>query len=216
MRETLGDYGDYGDVGEYGNVDFLGLDEFGQPVGMNPMYGAMVGAGLATGAAIGLRNLAAKGSFWNKYAEGVGFLAGAAAGGAMMFSPGTRAAGLTGIATAFITNGLRQLETLFATPSAAFGLPYIEPTRSFGGPVIEPTRVLTGNNGFGLVLPELQDGSYGNTGVAGPQFSEGPPIDISLQGALSASAIEQITGIEGPDLSGLGTHYGATLFGSRQ
>jgi hypothetical protein len=203
MDKTLGDYSEYdfGDVGEYGNVNFFGLDEFGAPVGMNPMYGALIGTSLATGAAIALRSMTAKGGFLNTYAEGLGFVAGAAAGGAMMVSPGTRAAGLTAIGAAFLSNGLRQLEKMLlpGNYAAGFGLPYLE------GPVIERAQTL------GLVMPEQTQT------MAGAQISmDGPPIDISLQGALSASAIEQIQGIEGPDLSGLGTHYGATLFGARQ
>jgi hypothetical protein len=204
MDKTLGEfeYGDYGDVGEYGNVDFFGLDEFGAPVGMNPMYGALIGTGLATGTAIALRAMTAKGGFFHKNSELLGLAVGGLAGGAMMFSPGTRAAGLTAIGGAFLSNGLRQLESWLLPSSApALGLPYIE----MGGPVIEPAQTL------GVVLPEQTQT------MAGAQISgDGPPIDISLQGALSASAIEQIQGIEGPDLSGLGTHYGATLFGARQ
>ena len=205
--KTLGeyDYGEYGDVGEYGNVDFFGLDEFGAPVGMNPMYGALIGTGLASGTAIALRALTTKGTFFNKYAEGLGLVVGGLSGAAMMFSPGTKAAGVTAIGAAFLSNGLRQLEQMLSPATAGLGLPYIEMAQTLGGPVIERAHTL------GVVLPEQTQT------MAGAQISgDGPPIDISLQGALSSSAIEQIQGIEGPDLSGLGTHYGATLFGARQ
>lgn len=201
--------GDYSDVGDYGAVDFFGLNEFGEPVGMNPMYGALIGTGLSTGTAIALRAFTKDvASPYHKYSEGIGFLVAGVAGGIMMASAGTRAAGMTSIASAFLSNGLRQIEKSMKPETGygyGYGLPYIETA----GPVIEQAQTL-GQPGFGLVLPEEM------SGVAGATLSAGPPLDISLQGNLSSSAVGQVQMVEGPEMSGLGAHYGATLYGAHQ
>ena len=64
-----------------GNVDAFGLDEMGQPVGLNPVWGAVVGTGLGTATAIATRQ------FMPQYAdksELIGLGVSALASGAMI------------------------------------------------------------------------------------------------------------------------------------
>lgn len=96
--------------GEVGEVDMFGLDEFGVPVGTNPLWGAVIGGGIGTVAAIATRKIAGHSHKLHHWAEGVGFLAAGVAGGAMIAFPQTRQMGWAAVATAFMTNGLRQLE----------------------------------------------------------------------------------------------------------
>jgi len=203
------------------SVDLFGLDEFGNPTGMDQIWGAVIGGGLGTGTAIAVRALAgepAAGKFdWKKYSEGVGFLVGGAASGLMMAFEGTRAAGTAGLAVAFLTNGLRQLESLFSEKSAGLGAATIE---RLNGVVME--RLSPGTRNVGLGIPSAQyvpeaygtiPGVYG-TPVAGTQISTGqPPVDLMAPQNLPQSAY-QVELMGGPALSGLGMHYGATLFGS--
>ena len=56
----------------YGNVSLFGLDEFGSPVGLNPMWGVAAGGSISTGTAIAVREFTKQ----VKYAEGIGALAG--------------------------------------------------------------------------------------------------------------------------------------------
>jgi hypothetical protein len=219
---ALGAY-DYSDMGQ---VDLFGLNEFGMPEGMSPLWGAVIGGGVGTGTAIAVRALAGT-TDYGKYSEGIGFLVGAASSGLLMAFPGTRAAGWAGLAVSFMTNGLRQLEEMFtkSTPVAGWGAATIEP---LNGVVIESLSPGTRDiNGFGVAdiqqVPEAYGtipGVYGPElpqlmGVAGPQISAGrPPIDL-LQSASLPENSYHVGIMNGPALHGLGTHYGSTLFGGQ-
>lgn len=186
--------------GDIGEVDLFGLNEFGEPEGMNPTWGAVIGAGLGTGTAIAVRALATPGgSFdYHKWAEGIGFLVGGATSGVMIAFPGTRAAGWSGLAASFLACGLRQIEVLFQTTEQVTGI---------GAPVIERL------DGFGITVPEYVPQMYG---VAGAQVSNGrPPVDLmGGAGALPHSSAQAVE-VMGAPLSGLGAHFGATLFGGQ-
>lgn len=236
---ALGAYGD-GDYTEMGQVDLFGLDEFGQPVGMNPLWGAVIGGGIGTGTAIAVRALSAgygpgATTFdYHKWSEGIGFAVGAATSGLLMAFPGTRAAGWAGMAVTFMTNGLRQLEQMFtetATPAEVIKK-LEEKGVHLDAAVIEQLNGVTIESlspgtrdvqGFGVAdieeVPEAYGtipGVYGTemgVAVAGPQIATGtPPIDLMAAGALPQSAYH-VGLMNGPALSGLGAHYGATLFG---
>jgi hypothetical protein len=203
-----------------GSVDLFGLDEFGVPAGMNQLWGAVIGGGLGTGTAIAVRALSGEpvaGKFdWKKYSEGVGFAVAAGASGLMMAFPGTRAAGWAGMAVAFMTNGLRQLEKMFVeTTPAAFGAATIEP---LNGVVMESLSPGSRDVGLGIpsagYVPEAYGtipGVYG-TPVAGTQIGNAPPVDLMAPQNLPANSY-QVSLMGGPQMSGLGAHYGATLFG---
>lgn len=170
-----------------GNVDAFGLDEMGQPVGLNPVWGAVVGTGLGTVSAIATRQ------FMPEYAgksELIGFGVSALASGAMIAFEGTRAAGWTGLASAFLNNGLRSIELMMFAPGAAeaainagMGEVVIDPTEALGLIEIEPTQAL-GNN----EMPELVGASIG-----------------------AASRHVQLVG--GPGLADHASHWGATVMG---
>lgn len=214
MSEALGAH-DY-EMDGVGEVDLFGLDEFGQQVGMNSAWGALIGAGLGTGTAIAVRALAAAPT-WKKYSEGVGFFVGAAASGLLMAFQGTRGAGWAALAATAATNGLRQLEVLFSPAAlAGMGAAVIEP---LNGVVIEPLNGEFGQFGVAEIeqVPRAYGtipGVYGPMGVAGPQLSQTPPIDLMDMGALPANS-QQVALMGGPSLSGLGAYYGATLFGGQ-
>lgn len=227
---ALGAYNyDYSDMGQ---VDLFGLNEFGMPEGMNPLWGAVIGGGIGTGTAIAVRALAGKAAAgktdWSKYSEGIGFAVGGLSSGLMMAFPGTRAAGWAGLAVAFMTNGLRALEQMFTKTTAVSG---------WGAAVIEPLNGVTIEslspgtrdvNGFGVAdiqeVPEAYGtipGVYGPDAsqmpqlmaVAGPQLSAGrPPVDTMQQNNLPQNSYH-VSLMNGPNLSGLGASYGATLFG---
>jgi len=96
--------------GEVGDADMFGLDEFGMPVGTDPLWGAVIGGGLGTTTALVARAMTRPSSRWHRYAEGVGFLTAGIAGGVMIGFPATRRMGWAAVATALVTNGIRQLE----------------------------------------------------------------------------------------------------------
>jgi len=206
-----------------GSVDLFGLDEFGVPAGMNQLWGAVIGGGLGTGTAIAVRALsgeAAAGKFdWKKYSEGIGFAVAAGASGLMMAFPGTRAAGWAGMAVAFMTNGLRQLEKMFveSTP-AAFGAATIEPLNGVVMESLSPPTRDVGLGRLGIATDNWVPPSYGTipgvygTPVAGTQIGEAPPLDLMAPQNLPANSY-QVSLMGGPQMSGLGAHYGATLFG---
>ena len=222
----LGAY-DYSDMGQ---VDLFGLNEFGMPEGMNPLWGAVIGGGLGTGTAIAVRAMTDSTSSYRKWSEGIGFAVGAATSGVMMMFPGTKAAGWAGLATAVMTNGLRQLEAVFTKSgdTKGIGAAVIEP---LNGVVIESLSPGTRDvDGFGV--PNIQEvpeaygtipGVYGPDmnqmpqimGVAGPQLSAGVPVDVKQRNNLPANSYH-VQLMNGPGVHGLGTHYGATLFGGTQ
>jgi hypothetical protein len=171
LGEADDDYGEEMDgVGEVGQVDMFGLDEFGMPAGADSLWGAVVGGGLGTGTAIIVRRVTDPGSTLYNYSEALGLLAGGIAGGVMMAFPGSRRMGWAAIAAAFVTNGLRQVESmLFAkkdgdkltaknnTEKGAFGAVAIEPNVA----MIQPFEGL----GQDIDVEELDGYGYGGMGA---------------------------------------------------
>jgi hypothetical protein len=95
----------------FDDVNFLGLDEFGDPTGFGALYGAMIGAGAGTVAAIGYRSYKKDGDTFKS--ELVGLAVGVLAGAAMVAMPKTRHAGWTAMAASVLSNGLRAAEAHF-------------------------------------------------------------------------------------------------------
>jgi len=172
---ALGNYGEGEDMG-VGEVDMFGLDEFGQPVG-DAMWGSVIGGGIGTGVAIMTRAMTATSSTLHQYSELTGLVAGGAAGGVMMAFEGTRRMGIAAIATALVTNGLRQLErSLFAPQStvaelqaqlaaaiadkdgksASVKLP--PKGAGWGGVVMDPTAVIQPYQGNGFGIHSIEPG----------------------------------------------------------
>lgn len=175
-----------------GDVDAFGLDEMGQPVGLSPMWGAVVGTGLGTIGAIATRQFAPK---MEKHSELIGFGLGALASGSMIFFEGTRAAGWTGLASTFLNNGLRSMEKMFFTPSLpeAAAAAAVDGIR---GAVIDPATVL----GMAQVNPAT---------VLGSAREDMPTLVGSV-----ADASDRVQLVGGPTLASHSGHWGATLMGS--
>lgn len=197
--------GDFADVGE---PDMFGLDEFGDPVGMSPLWGAVIAGGLGTGATIVTRAVASPLSGWSKWSEGIGFAAGALASGFMMLFDNSRAAGWAGLATAFVTNGLRQLEGVLMSPSMDSEILQPSGTQGWAGTVVEPAHVLQGGLGIATVEPGY---AINGLGRSMPTLV-GPPLHGDY-GMSNNPAVQQTQILGGPNISGLGAHFGATVFG---
>lgn len=177
-----------------GGIDAFGLDEMGQPVGLNPVWGAVVGTGLGTIGAIATRQFAPR---LAAHSELIGLGLSALASGGMIFFEGTRAAGWTGLASAFLNNGLRQMELMYFAPKLAeaavdaasagvqghWGEVVIDPTEALGLVEINPTQALGEGN-----MP-------------------------TLVGASLAAASDHVQLVGGPSLAEHGGHWGATVMG---
>jgi hypothetical protein len=215
----LGDTDGFSDVGE---VDMFGLDEFGEPAGGDSMWGAVIGGGVGTGAAIIARAMTAPTSSIHKFSELAGLAAGAAAGGVMMAFPGTRRMGWAAMATAFVTNGLRQLEQSLFPPKVDAATAQVQaqqaaasptgtaptPTAAqvtaakasgmlgmgWNGVTINPTAVIQPGQGFGI--PAIEPGYV-------------VPANLpALQNGFGAVAIDPAFPIPG-SIHGGGNGFGA-------
>jgi hypothetical protein len=199
------------------------------------MWGAVIGGGISTGAAIIARAMTKPTSKVHQYSELAGLLAGAAAGGAMMAFEGTRRMGLAAIATSFVTNGLRQLEqSLFAPKAtaaeaqalttAAAAAPDQKATfadaakvmgSGWGGVVMDPTAVIQPyqGNGFGIhtiepgyVVPANLPSMMNGGGFGAATIEPGYLIPGSASGSSGF-------GQNRPDLVGPPTLVGAGDYG---
>lgn len=187
-----------------GKVDLLGLNAMGQSVGLTPLWGILIGGGVSN-----FTSMAVARTSKAKHAHLLGFLAGAAAGGALYAAgKGTRGAGVAAIATAFVTSGMKWLEhVLFGAPTAVagVGLPTISALNgSLGLPSIS---ALNGQVGMASLAPTIPP-KGAIPGVAGIQAhspgSSAPPVNL----------LGRHTRAGGPMISGLSASYGATLLGS--
>jgi len=198
-----------------GNVDLLGLNEFGENPGMNPLYGVLIGGGVSSVTAMALSR-GTPGSTAQQNADLIGFLAGLASGGALWAMKSTRHASWGAFAGAFLASGLRWLEGVLSAPSATqpvkgMGLPMINALNGqMGLPQI--TALNGGGGGFGLpAISQTVPPQGAIPGVAGPQVSgfgaarggARPPANL-LGHQLQAG---------GPNISGLAARYGASLYG---
>jgi len=186
---------------DYGSVDLFGLDEFGAPVGIAQPIGAAVGAASQWGAALAVKKWTKQG----KYAEGIGALAGAAAGGAMMLYSGTRAAGWTALAAALVGGGLRQLEA--SVMKTNLGLVEIQPA-----PVVSGFGATnTAGTGFfgadGMGIPTLQPAPVVNGLEMPPQLVGAGDYGMSQNPAAQQAVLVGTTPM------GMASHYGGTIFG---
>lgn len=205
-----------------GSVDLLGLDKFGGNPGLSPIYGALIGGGVASVAAISLRHLAS--GTPAKYADLFGFGAGVLTAAGLYAMPGTRHSAFGALAGAFLGAGLSFLEKMLfgsSTDVNGIGYPMIQ---SLGIPQIQAL------NGAGLGVAQIgpippaygtipgvvnaQPAMHQLSGIAGAQLSAsgGPPV--SLMGEQSAGA-QQATLMSGVQTSGIANAYGANLFGGR-
>lgn len=201
-------------------VDLLGLNEFGEAEGLNPIWGTVIGGGV-TGLAKVLFHKMGKPNpdFW-------ALAAGGATAAAMYFNlPGkvglhkqTRHAAIGAAVGAFLAAGIDWVfDNVFA--SKPTGLPVIN---QLGLPQIEYMQPMHGASLGAPVInavppaypPGMPGPVYGANlgGVAGPQLaaSAAPPVD--LFGPDTAQST-QVSLMGGPPISGLSSAYGATLLG---
>lgn len=186
-----------------GQVDLLGLNEFGQNPGLNPIFGVLIGGGVSGTTALALRH--ATTGTPQKYADAIGFGTGVLTSIALLFMPATRHSGWASLAGAFLATGLRAIESAFSS-SGSVGIPMIE---HLGLPQIQAL------NGFGMHQIGPIPQSYGTIpGVAGTQLggNGGPPVD--LMGGQS-TVQQQATLLGAPHTSPMANAYGANLFGGR-
>ena len=113
------------------SVDLLGLDQFGTNPGLNPIYGTLIGGGVAGVTSIALRH--ATSGTPQKYADLFGFGVGLAAAGALYSMPSTRHAAFGALAGAFFASlfGFLEKQLMGAeavaaatAPAAAAGVGY--------------------------------------------------------------------------------------------
>jgi hypothetical protein len=170
---------------------------------VNPMYGAVAGAGGGTLAAIGVRQFAdpTKHPKLFEYSEAIGFGVGALTGGAMLLlgKKKWKAAGYTALLSALVNNGLRQIELSL--------LGGVKPTLKVNIPI----PGLPGSGNMGIVDIEqtgvLRDAVVDQTTVLNggemPQL-----VGANLQ---AANAHVQLVGA--PPLAEHAASWGSTLFG---
>jgi hypothetical protein len=135
--ETLGDLGKR----HYGGVSIFGLDAFGSPVGLNPLWGAVAGV-----AAEGVGEMIADKmplQFLKDNKVYSGIALSALTGGIMAYFPGSRAAGWAAIATG-ATAGIMKMaaEKWGKTAMEGWGIPTIESTPTLGITTVDPTVTL--------------------------------------------------------------------------
>lgn len=226
-----------------GEVNLLGLDEFGQNPGMSPLWGAAIGGGVAgvTSIAIGHMQptMVADRSFW-------GFMAGLGASGILYAMKSTRHAAFGSAFGAFLASGLPWLEQKLlgtvqlpapaaaivqtvAQQAAATGTPLpgttASPTPAMAGLGIPKVKYLNGLgipkvkylNGLGLPTIAPQPQSVGTIpGVAGPAFA-GAQLGANRPPinllGSPTAASRQVSLLGGPAVHGLSAAYGATLLG---
>lgn len=193
-----------------GEVNLLGLNQYGQNPGMNPIFGMAIGGGTSAVTSLILRRTG------SKHAEGFGLLTGLAISGAMFAMKSTRHAAIASAIGAFFASGVAWLEkTLLGTATiavpgtAGIGVPNIRALNGLGVPSV---RAL---NGLGVpsISPTVPPvGAI--PGVAGNQLAapglSAPPV--SLLGQTSPQAAH-LRNIGGPMAHGLSASYGATLLG---
>lgn len=216
--------------GELGSddVDMFGLDEFGMPAGGDAMWGAMIGGGISTGAAIITRAVTKPTSKIHQYSEAIGLLGGAVAAGAMMAFPGTRHMGWAALATSFVTNGLRQIEASFfpahltigeaqavaaaaaASPTGTAPVAAATTSQGWGATVIDPTAVIRPYQGNGLGIHTIEPGyAVHGGGFGAPTIGPAYPVP----GSIHASGGSAGFGQSRPELVGPPTLVGAGDYG---
>jgi len=187
-------------------VNLLGLNEFGEPEGLPPLYGAFIGAGAPAIVSALVRMATDKGSSWYMKSDDVGFGVGAAAALGLWAMPSTRRAGVMAGLGLLVSAGVRFVER-HLMGSAALGLPQVDYLNGFGLPQVDYL-----NGAMGLPAATPQSPAYGmiNGGsIAGASLSESPPVDLLGQSAQS----DQVNLLGGPQTSNLAGAYGGTIWG---
>lgn len=207
---------------DMGEVNLFGMDEYGMPVGISPLWGLGIGAALSSGVPAALR-MATKDPMSSliKYDEAIGAAAGTVAGGVMMFFKGTRAAGVTALLTAVGTAGVRALEKALMsdTEKQVLAISLIASMKdktaakaaiaNLAGIEISQVPSLQGMEIS--QVPSLQGPGMTPTLLGGANQASGPTFPPQLLGASMAAlqgAGAQQMAQAGLQLNGLGRSYG--------
>jgi len=211
-----------------GKVDLLGLNEFGQNPGLNPIWGTLIGGGVS-----GLTSITLGHTQTGKLAENrelIGLMAGLGTAGVMYAMKSTRHAALGAAVGALLASGLAWMEkvmlgtvqlpattaavaTQVAAQAAAGGAPPPGTAGAFG---IANIRQLGISNLRQLGLSTVANvpharGVAPGAGVAGVQLGNArPPINLMGPGS---PASRQVALMGGPPIHGIGHAYGATVVG---
>jgi hypothetical protein len=212
-----------------GKVDLLGLNNMGNNPGLNPIWGTLIGGGVAGITSMTVSHTATGKAQTN--ADLIGLGAGLAASGVMYAMKSTRHAAIGSLVGAILASGLSYLNrTLLGTvqmptataaavsqvAAAAQGSTGtsgmgIATTRALNGLGIATTRAL---NGLGISTAQQRTKPVGTIpGVAGLRLGNGQP-PVNLMGAPSAAS-RQVHLMGGPAIHGIAGHYGATHFSHR-
>lgn len=194
---------------DFGDVDLFGLDEFGDNPGMPAWAGVLIGGGLATSSSIAIKKLS-KSPTLLKHADGLGFLAGAAAGAAVgLAMPAHRHAGWNMVAGAFVSSGMRYLEQMFLGPGVSgWGVVDIERTG-----VIRPTGPMAGDvdvrtmDGMGIATIEPTGAVFSGSDM--PRLLGNTPAEHRR----NTATLLGVPGLSGP-LAGISSAFGATIMGN--
>lgn len=138
-----------------GSIDLLGLGDYAGGTGMNPIWGTVIGGGVAGVAGMAARHAATPGGTINMNAELVGLGAGVAAGTALFAFRSTRHAAIPAVLGAFLASGLAYLEKILlgtvqlpvATAQVASAVVANATAAAAGAPA---TAVPSGTNGLGI------------------------------------------------------------------
>ncbi len=204
-----------------GSVDLLGLNSFGNPVGMSPLWGTVIGGGVAGVTAMAVGHATSGKLAANRELVGLG--AGLAAAGVLYSMKSTRHAALGAALGAVFASGLAYLEkTVFGTvqlpvataaaAQAAVSGVGMANIRALGGAGmgIAQMKALGMANISQNVAPSGHPAGFG--GVAGLQAVRPGTMPANLLGAPS-TASRQISLMGGPATHGIAAHYGATVIG---
>ncbi len=209
-------------LGDYDDADMFGLDEYGQPTGLNPNWGALgvTGAGTLTTLAVQQFSTSPK---MQRASEAIGLGVATAAAGALMVSKKTRAAGWAGLFAAIASHGPRLVADYlskandaavsaragYVTAKKAGGVAPAAPVqghfaggRSLMGVEVQEIPAFSGNPGLGLVMPEATR-ALGN--APHPELPQ-------LVGTHLSQAQREVSLLGGPTLMSIAGHFGSTHF----
>ena len=211
LADDVDDQDDADDLGRYrgmGEVNFFGLDEFGQPSGLNPVWGALIGTGVANATPFAIR-MASDDPEVIRWDEVAGLGAGVLASGAMLAFRGTRAAGWASLFGTLASTGLRALEKALMSDEKALivAASYMskKPAAKTGTDGVEVSQIPTLNGTVVQQTPAL----LGNAPTLPPQLLGAAAT--GLNGNVGAQQIPQSI-----QLNGLGRSFGSVVTGGNR
>jgi len=166
------------------DTDLFGLDEFGNPTGLDEHWGAAIGAFSQSASAVALRKFGK----WTKWSEMLGAVVGIAAGG-VLYGMGHKSAGITSGLTALITGGVRQLAQVTGV-DPGLGIATYDTVPTLGYATVGRQALIPGSQGLSGP-PQLEGAGFHGTAALGAQQAQ----------------------LVGANVSGLSSHFGSTIFG---